>query len=71
MLIFLSYLYYSFLIDLQVEFNKFYVDATVKWVFCPDLTQAPFYFMAPGNTHVFLIFYTVKLNHPLIYRIMW
>ncbi|GAB1862818.1 Ester hydrolase C11orf54-like protein [Camponotus japonicus] len=33
---------------LQVEFNKFYVEATVKWVDCPDLTKAPFHFIAPG-----------------------
>ncbi|GAB1862817.1 Ester hydrolase C11orf54-like protein [Camponotus japonicus] len=33
---------------LQVEFNKFYVEATVKWVDCPDLTKAPFHLIAPG-----------------------
>ncbi|GAB1862819.1 Ester hydrolase C11orf54-like protein [Camponotus japonicus] len=33
---------------LQVEFNKFYENATVKSVNCPDLTKAPFHLIAPG-----------------------
>ncbi|EFN73155.1 Ester hydrolase C11orf54-like protein [Camponotus floridanus] len=33
---------------LQVEFNKFYNEATVKVVNCPDLRKAPFHLVAPG-----------------------
>ncbi|KAM0730169.1 Ester hydrolase C11orf54 [Formica fusca] len=33
---------------LQFELNKFYVEAIVEWVDCPDLTQPPFYLAAPG-----------------------